>query len=210
MADIWVGFAGIFIGALLGAGLGELREWRKDKRQERRVAIALISEIQAQADMVATCASIANYAQFEIDDHQNLKTDILLVQLPPEPSAYRSLASQLPLLDVEAISAVVAFYGGVERAKRLTSQHEAKPDLSDFDLLILGDAWRAASGCALFALQKLGEYDPPLKKPGDKAQLTELVTALAGVVSKKWPRVTRDKEGNFIFGRTHSEVVEQV
>jgi hypothetical protein len=122
MADIWTGALISLTGIVVGAGLAELRAWLKERKTKRRVAIALTMEVTAMADMVATCASFANFAEFELKDEE-LNTQTLLAMLPPEPTAYRALAGQLPLLDIETVSAVVTFYGTLELAKRLSTQH---------------------------------------------------------------------------------------
>jgi hypothetical protein len=191
---------GVVIGAVLGAGLGELREWWKQRRTTQRVAVTLTVELMAMADMVATCGSLANFAEFNLGKEQRLKAHMLVAQLPPEPTAYRALASQLPLLDVDVASAVVAFYGGTERAKRLSAQDESEGTISDARARLLGNVWRNASGAALVALQMLGKYEPPLAKKNDKAELAQLVTALADVLSKKWPHVVLDERGNYLIG----------
>jgi hypothetical protein len=100
MADIWTGALVSLTGIVVGVGLAELRAWLKERKTKRRVAIALTMEVTAMADMVATCASFANFAEFELKDEE-LNTQTLLAMLPPEPTAYRALAGQLPLLDIE-------------------------------------------------------------------------------------------------------------
>jgi hypothetical protein len=191
MADIWTGALISLTGIVVGAGLAELREWLKERKTKRRVAIALTMEVTAMADMVATCASFANFAEFELKDEE-LNTQTLLAMLPPEPTAYRALAGQLPLLDIETVSAVVTFYGTLELAKRLSTQHGSETTIPSGHVPILGNAWRAATRCALAAMQRVGRYNPPVTHQNDVAKLTELTTELADILSKKWPRIERD------------------
>src|SRR5262245_60121717 len=104
LADFWTGvavaFSGILVGAVVAHGFTTLREWRKEEKTKRRIAIALSTEVFAQADVVATCASFANLAEFQLKDG-DLNTHMLISTLPPDPTAYRALAGQLPLLDID-------------------------------------------------------------------------------------------------------------
>jgi hypothetical protein len=111
MADAWTGALISLVSIAFGAGITELREWWKERKTKHRMAAALTAEIVAMADMAATCASLANLAEFGLEEDAHLNTQMLVATLPPEPSAYRALAGQLPLLDVDTVSAVVAFYG---------------------------------------------------------------------------------------------------
>ena len=91
------------------------------------------------------------------------------------------------------VSAVVAFYGSLELAKRLSTQHAAQLTIPAGHVPILGNAWRAAARCALITMQRVGKYNPPPTHEKDVAELKELTTELANVVEvKKWPRVERD------------------
>ncbi len=201
MADIWTGALISLTGIAVGAALAELRDWWKEGRTRRRVAIALTMEVAAMADMVATCASFANFAEFGLQEEE-LNTHMLIATLPPEPTAYRALAGQLPLLDIDTVSAVVTFYGSLELAKRLSTQHASEPTIPAGHVPILGNAWRAATRCALVAMQRIGKYNPPLTHENDVAQLTELTTELADVLSNRWPRIERDDAtGRLRIGR---------
>jgi hypothetical protein len=107
------------------------------------------------------------------------------------PAAYRALAGQLPLLDIDTVSAVVAFYSSLELAKRLSTQHASEEIVPDGHVPLLGNAWRAACRAGIMAMQRIGKYNPPLKHQTDVAMLQELTTELADVLSNKWPRKSR-------------------
>jgi hypothetical protein len=148
---IWVGAVLSLFGVAVGAGLSELRNWWKERKTRSRVAIALTAEIVGLSDLMVTCASLANLAEFGLPD-AGLNTEMLVAHLPPESAAYRALAGQLPLLDIQTVSAVVAFYGSLEHAKRLRTQHAAEKTIPEGHIPILGNHWRAAARCALFAM----------------------------------------------------------
>jgi hypothetical protein len=200
--SIWTGALLSLSGVAVGAGLSELREWWKDRKTRRRVAIALTTEIVAMSDTVATCASFADLAEFGLPPVHQLNTHMLISQLPPEPAAYRALAGQLPLIDIDTVSAVIAFYGGLELARRLSTQHAAEKTVPDGHVPILGSAWRDVSRCALIAMQRIGKYNPPLKHQNDIAQLTELSAELHDILEYEWPRIEIDTAtGKMRIGR---------
>jgi hypothetical protein len=108
----------------------------------------------------------------------------------------------LPFLDIDTVSAVVAFYGSLELAKRVSTQHVSEKTIPAGHVAILGNAWRAASRCALVAMKRLGKYNPPLTHENDVTQLTGLTTELADILSNKWPRIERDDvTGRLRMGR---------
>lgn len=180
--------------------IAEVRDWWKERKTAHRVASALCAEIVALADVVATCGSLANFAEFGLKG-DDLNTPFLASVQPPEFTAYRSLASQLPLLDIATVSAVVAFYGSVDWARRISTQHSAEKTVPTGHLPILGNQWRAAAKCALIAYDRIGKH-VPLSNAKDESDLAELVAELGEVVNKKWPRIHRDEaKGALKIGR---------
>jgi hypothetical protein len=205
MPDFWSGvlvsFSGILVGALLSHGFTSWREHAKEEKTKRRVAAALAAEIHAMADMSAECASLANLAEANASEFL-LNTQMLLARLPPEPAAFKGLVSQLPLLDTPTVSAVAAFYGSLEMAKRLSTQHQTEKTVPEGHLPILANQWRAVVHTALGSLQLVGKYLPPVESEIDRAALAELVTDLAAARDRKWPRLEIDAEaGKMRFGR---------
>jgi hypothetical protein len=80
--DYWGGAAIALTGIVVGALITEARDRWKERVTRRRVGAALATEIYAMVDVVATCASLANYAQFE---------------LPRRGAQMTSLPNQLPI-----------------------------------------------------------------------------------------------------------------
>jgi|SoiMethySBSTD1v2_1073268.scaffolds.fasta_scaffold638672_1 hypothetical protein len=206
LTGVIVSFAGIVAAAGLAHGFTTWREWRKEQKTKQRVAIALTAEVFPMADMVATCASLANFGEFHLPDG-DLNTQMLVATLPPEPTTYRALAGQLPLLDIETISAVGAFYGSLDLAKRLSMQHASEKTIPRGHVPILGNAWRGVARCALVAMERVGKYSP-VTKEADVAQITELILELAGILDRKAPRVERiDASGKLKIGRASMRAV---
>ena len=99
------------------------------------------------------------------------------------------------------VSAVVAFYGSVDLARRTSTQHSAEITVPTGHLPILGNQWRAAALCALVACHRIGKH-VPLSNAKDVSDLAELVAELDEVVNKKWPRIHRDEaKGALKIGR---------
>jgi len=188
--SLWTGALISLVSIGVTAKIAELRDWLKERRTKRRVANALSAEILAQANAVATCASLVNFVEFELPDH-DLNTTMLLSFLPPEPVVYRSLASQLASLDMVTVSAIIAFYGSTEWAKRLSTQHSSEATIPQGFAPILGAQWRAATRNAIAALQHAGR-DYPTTNETDIENLKVLITDLADIVEKKWPRTEQN------------------
>jgi hypothetical protein len=205
VSDFWIGvivsFSGTTLGALLAHGFTTWREYRKEKRTKDSVAIALTAEILATADTLTECACLANLAEFG-PKGLLVNTQMLIARLPPEPAAYRSLAGQVPLLDIDTVSAVVAFYGSLEMAKCLSMQHQSEKTIPEGHVPILGNQWRAVASNAITVLARLGKYSPPITHANDQAFIAELVRDLADIREKRWPRIAFDTaRGTMQFGR---------
>jgi len=200
--DAWTGALLSLSGLVVGAGISELRDWWKERKTRRRVAITLTAELVAMSDMVANCASFANLAELGLRDGLLLNTQMLVAHLPPDPAAYRALVGQLPLLDIDTVSAVVAFYGSLDLANRLSLHHTTAQPVPASHVPLLRNAWRALTRCALIAMQHMGKYEPPLNHQNDAAQLADLITDLNDVASRKSPRVEIDiAKGTMRIGR---------
>lgn len=108
------------IGAVLGGCVTQIREWWKERSHRGRVATALFCEILAQADVATTCASLANLAEHGIAENEGMRASMLTSLLPPEPSAYRSLVGNLPLMSPMAVASTISLYGSLEWAKSVS------------------------------------------------------------------------------------------
>jgi hypothetical protein len=144
-----ISLSSAIVGALLGGGVAQAREWWKDRQQRSRVATVLASEILGQADVCVTCGSVANYGEYQLRADQEWTTAMFLSLLPPEPSAYKSLVGQLPLLDPRSVSLVITFYGSVEGAKHISNQYAGERVFPRGHLVVLGNAPRCSGrlGC---------------------------------------------------------------
>jgi hypothetical protein len=206
MADYWEGAAialtGALAGIVVGAVLSEVRDRWKEHTTKKRVGSALALEIHSMIDMVATCASLANFAQFELRaSNELMATPLLINHLPPEPTAYRAMASQLPLLDIDTVSAVIAFYGSLELAKRISTQHSSEESIPKRHLPILGNCWRGAARVGALAFQRANQYAPAPINQADVNSLHELRLELIAIQNGEWPRVERTDTGALNIAR---------
>jgi hypothetical protein len=200
--DYWGGAAIALAGIVVGALITEARDRWKERATRRRVGAALATEIYAMMDVVATCASLANYAQFALPQRgEQMTSRFLISQLPPEPTAYRALAGQLPLLDIDTVSAIVAFYGSLELAKNLSTQHSNEENIPAGQLPILGNAWRAASRVGEVAFRRADLYAPAATNQIDVESVHELRRELIAIQQREWPRVERTDKGTLRIGR---------
>jgi len=122
-AGLWLLSA--LAGAAIGTGATQIRERMRERQQKGRIEKVLVTELLPQADVVTVSGSLANFGEHGLAGDQQLRTPLMLSQLPPEPSVYKSLTGQLPLLDARVAASLACFYGSVEIAKRLTMQPSA-------------------------------------------------------------------------------------
>jgi hypothetical protein len=194
------------VGALLGGGVTQLREWYKERQHRGRVATALSSEVMGVLDVVATCASLANLAEHGLRPDRGMKPILITSTLPPEPVAYRSLLSQLPLLSPIAVAATIAFHGSVEWAKSVSSQPLDGPAFPPDHVLRLGHAWRAAALNGLRALRALLKHSTAPRTDVDDEHIALLKADVQAVLRNEWPRLKFDEAtGQMQIGPSWSE-----
>jgi hypothetical protein len=181
------------VGAFLGGGVTQFREWLKERQHRGRVATALGSELMGQLDAVTTCASLANLAEHGLRPDFRMKTNMITHWLPPEPSAYRSLVSQLPLLSPVAVAATISFYGSVEWAKNATTRCDDET-LSPDESKALGNAWRAATVNGLRAMNTVLEHASVVRTDVDDRHIALLKEDARAVLKNEWPRVRYNEQ----------------
>jgi hypothetical protein len=194
------------VGALLGGGVTQFLEWLKERQHRGRVATALLSEVLEQADFVATCASLASFAEHGLPPGSGVKPAQITNWLPPEPSAYRSLAGQLPLLPPSTVSATIAFHGSVAWAKTVSTVRVEGEAFAPDQVLALGNAWRAAALTSVRALAALLKRSSATLTDTDNQHIALLVADLQAAIRNEWPRVDYNKEtGRMSIGPSWAE-----
>jgi len=186
-AGIWLLTA--FLGAAIGTGATQIREWFRERQQKDRIEKVLVTELLPQADVVTIAGSLANFGQHGLTGDQQLRTALILSQLPPEPTVYKSLVGQLPLLAPRAAASLVGFHGSVELARRMTMQYSAATEFPRDHLPVMGAHWRAAARNALRALQDLQEPMREIAEAPDLHTIDTIRGNLRQVVEGRWPRL---------------------
>jgi hypothetical protein len=135
-----------------------------------------------------------------------MKPNQITSMLPPEPSAYRSLASQLPLLSPLAVSATIAFHGSVEWAKSVSTQPVEGRAFPSDHVRRLGNAWRAAALCGLRALNAVLKHSTAPRTSTDNEHIALLKADLRAVLNNEWPRVEYNEQtGQLSIGPSWAE-----
>jgi hypothetical protein len=180
--------------------------WWKERRERFSVASALLSELYAQADLVAMCGSISN-------DHALRKHPMYVGRLepylPPTPVLFASLASRLPMLPPKAVSGLVAFHGAVEKGTKLLSLLEKAqpPTMSDTQThlntsrlqstnlhatLAIAKGWQSAAYLAVSAIKSLREFSSESKRGPEAEKIDKLMEELAEIALKEGtPRIPK-------------------
>ena len=181
------------VGALLGGGVTQFREWLKERQHRGRVATALGSELMGQLDAVTTCASLANSAEHGLSPGFGMKPTMITHWLPPEPSAYRSLVNEIPLLSPIAVAATISFYGSVEWAKNATTRCDGEA-LSPDEAKALGNAWRAATVNGLRAINAVLAHASAARTDVDVKGISRSEEDARAVLKNEWPRVQYNEQ----------------
>ena len=161
------------VGIVLSAGVTVVVAGWKERRERNSIATVLLTEIMAQADMIATLGS---YANAESSANRRMYPEELARSRPPEAAIYKALADRIVLLSPEAASAVVTFYGATERAKQLSellperaapqssrdafnnlSVFRTKSDVAELQPRVV-DGFRAAARNGVAAIKALRPY----------------------------------------------------
>jgi hypothetical protein len=179
---------GVTVGAFITGSVTQYREARKERQHRGRVATALLCEVMGRLDVAITCASVANLAEHGLPPGHGMKPSQITQWLPPAPTVYRSLASQLPLLSPLAVSATIAFHASVEWANSLSQSADGEA-LTPDQAAALGNAWRSVALKGLQAMSALLQHSSAPRSDADNEHIT-LLKADAGVVrNHEWPRV---------------------
>jgi len=136
------------LGAAIGGGATQIREWFKERQHKGRVEKVLVTELLPQADSLTVAASLANFGEHGMGNEHELRTALIISQLPPEPTVYKSLVGQLPLLAPKAAASLAGFYGTVELAKRLTMQYSAEAEFPRDHLPVMGHTGERRLACS--------------------------------------------------------------
>lgn len=95
------------------------REWFENRRQKRRVAAMLLSEVLNQSAFVIHFGSAVNFLMANKTWSQRAE---LVRMLPVEPIIYPAMIAQLPVLGPSVASGVISFYDSVARTASFASQ----------------------------------------------------------------------------------------
>jgi hypothetical protein len=156
----------VLLGAVVGVVASLVATWFKEwldcRHLRKRVATLLRIEIRAQAAASLAIASLANLLRKETRQQPELDARRYLVKyIPPQPAVYPGLVSDIGALPFDKATAVVEFYGAIDRAITLTHTLAAKWEHLDVNARdrssegTLARRWQAVASRRAVAIREL-------------------------------------------------------